>query len=152
MTLRSDIVVFSETGRPVLAAEVKTKLNASIDWAIRFRRNMLLHGHLPETEFFLIATPDQFFVWKNADRDLLSSIPTQVLDSRSMLTSYFEQTNVAPENISGSSFELIINSWLAELMYVEASEEQANYVPQEIVDLGLREAIRGGHVGQEVFA
>ena len=62
------------------------------------------------------------------------------------------QTGVTPEEISGSSFELIINSWLAELMYSGVKAHQARGSYQWIADLGLQDALAGGHLDQRVFA
>ncbi len=148
MNSGSDILVFDQNDRPILAIEAKTKLDASVEWAMRLRRNILAHGLLPKTEFFLIATPNRFFIWKNSGMDSLLSEPTRTIESSSFLSSYFMQTGVTPEEISGSSFELIINSWLAELMYSGVKAHQARGSYQWIADLGLQDALAGGHLDQ----
>ncbi len=152
MRARSDILVFNQDDRPILAIEVKTKVDASVDWANRLRRNILAHDGMSDTEFFLIATPSRFFIWKNAGMDSLLNKPAGVIDSGPLLAPYFDQIGVAPEDISGSSFELIINSWLAEMIYSGISPDQANGSYQWITELGLQDALKNGHLGQEVFA
>lgn len=152
MNSGSDILVFDQNDRPILAIEAKTKTDASVEWAMRLRRNILAHGLLPNTEFFLIATPNRFFIWKSNGINSLLSEPTRTVDASALLAPYFMQTGVTPEDISGSSFELIVNSWLAELMYSGVNTHQARGSSEWIADLGLQEALAGGHLGQRVFA
>ncbi len=152
MSSGSDILVFDQHDRPVLAVEAKTKVNASVEWATRLRRNILAHGLLPTTDFFLIATPNRFFIWKSSGMDSALREPTRTIDASPLLAPYFMQTGVTPEEISGSSFELIINSWLAELIYSKGKPDQIHGAYQWIADLGLQEALEGGHLGQGVLA
>ena len=135
----------------MLAVETKTKLNASVEWAIGLRHNLLARGVLPDTKFFLIATPDRFFIWKNAEVNSTGDEPTQIIDSKLFLAPYFMRAGITSEDISGSSFELIIISWLSELLYSGITLEQVNGSYQELADSGLQEAIRGGHLSQEVL-
>jgi hypothetical protein len=152
MSERSDILVFDQNDRPILAIEVKTKVDASVDWANRLRQNIFAHDRMPDTEFFLIATPSRFFIWKNPGMDSLWNKPASVIDAGPLLAPYFDQVGVAPEEISGSSFELIINSWLAEMIYSGITPDQVNGSYQWMTELGLLDALKNGHLGQEVFA
>lgn len=148
----SDILVFDQNDRPILAIEVKTKVDASVDWANRLRRNLFAHDGMPDIEFFLIATPSRFFIWKNPGMNSTWNKPVGVIDSGPLLAPYFDQIGVAPEEISGSSFELIINSWLAELIYSGTTPGQVNGSYQWMTEFGLQDALKNGHLGPEVFA
>lgn len=151
-SVSSDIIVYNQQELPVLAIEAKTKIDATVEWAIRLRRNLLAHGILPATDYFLIATPSQFFVWKNAGVDSERISPILVIDARPLLSSYFEQIDVRPGDISSSSFELIIRSWLAELIYAKLPNNQIDESIKWIVDSGLQDALDGGYLGEEVLA
>ena len=148
----SDIIVYNQRELPVLAIEVKTKVDATVEWAIRLRRNFMAHGILPATDYFFIATPSRFFIWRNSGADLERISPILVINAQPLLASYFEQINVPPEEISGSSFELIIRSWLAELIYAKLPNNQIDESIIWIVDIGLQDALEGGYLGEEVLA
>ena len=57
MNGRTDIVIYNEHDHPTLAVEIKTQRGDTVEWAIQLRRNMLAHGTLPPTEYFLLALP-----------------------------------------------------------------------------------------------
>jgi len=59
-----DFVAYDREGRVVLLAEAKNRRGTSEQWAAGLRRNMLAHGVLPRTEYFLIVTPERMeAVW-----------------------------------------------------------------------------------------
>ena len=162
MVAATDISVYDKNGHLILAVEVKRKLNASVEWATRFRRNILVHGLLPDTKFFLLATPDRFFLWKDAGMDLLLREPTYVADPRAILSPYFERAGVTVDDISSYSLELIIVSWLSILTFSSetmAHETMAHEIMTYtngsspwLMESGLINAVAGGHLGGEVFA
>lgn len=149
---RYDILVHDRNKNPVLIVEVKKKFNASAQWAAQLRRNIAAHGLLPNTKFFLLAMPDQFYLWKAAAPNELNHHPDYSLDPRPFLTPYTEPAGVTLEEISTQSFELIITSWLIEVMNATKADMQANEAQRWLVDFGLYEAIAGGYLAQEVFA
>jgi hypothetical protein len=77
---RVDLMAYDVQGRPTLAVEVKNKRGTSRAWAAQLRRNMLAHGQLPETAFFLLALPDRFYLWKNTSNQLSNIEPTYEID------------------------------------------------------------------------
>jgi hypothetical protein len=52
-----DLAIYNRDGQLALVAEVKSKLNASAEWAAQFRRNILAHGTFPKAPYFLMAFP-----------------------------------------------------------------------------------------------
>ena len=62
-----DLVAFGPDDEPVLLVEVNRMLNATPEWAARFRQNMIDHGRLAATKFFLFALPDRFFLWQGSN-------------------------------------------------------------------------------------
>src|SRR5215216_3652568 len=59
-----DFVAYDPEGRVLLLAEAKSRHGTSESWAARLRRNMLSHGMLPWSKYFLIATPERIYLWK----------------------------------------------------------------------------------------
>ncbi len=66
---RWDLSVGNRDGQLVLVVEVKSKTDASPEWAARLRHNILAHGTFPEAPYFLIVFPDRFYLWTHADGD-----------------------------------------------------------------------------------
>lgn len=148
--MRVDLMVYDRNGQIVLIVEVKKKLGTSSEWATMLRRNIFAHGALPAAKFFLLALPDRFYLWKNvASRPELVQ-PTFEIDSQPLLQPYFDRVGVSIEKITGRSFELIIAAWLDDLLHLETAPEGGDKQKGWIVESGLFEAIRGGHLDHEV--
>jgi hypothetical protein len=62
----ADLSLYDRDGRLIAIAEVKNKRGTSPEWAAKFRRNLLVHSRYAQADFFLLATPDRLYVWKNA--------------------------------------------------------------------------------------
>ena len=150
MDSRLDLAVYNHDDELVLIVEVKTKLDASREWATRLRRNILAHGILPSAKFFLLALPDRFYLWKDAGNNLAEIEPTYTIDARPILAPYFEQAGVAPDQISGVSFELIVSSWLSELVHSDKVPEGDGAARNWLIESGLYNAVVGGRLAHEV--
>jgi len=134
-----DILIFSPDRQLEAVVEVKNRRNAGEEWAIQFRRNLLAHGLIPAVEYFLLVFPDTVYLWrgKEAERPA-ASIPTPEALGR-----FFD---VLPtDSSSESSLELVVSSWLQTLT-ASMTEEEIAEVAKWLVDAGLYERIRGGHV------
>ena len=66
-TREIDFVAYDQLGQPVLLAKAKNTHKTSDPWAARFRSNLPGHGTLPRAPFFLIATPDYMYFWRQED-------------------------------------------------------------------------------------
>ena len=66
---RADVAVYSPDNRLQLIVEVKKAPRATTktrDWAELIHRNLLVHAGVPNTPYFLIVMPpDYFYLWKN---------------------------------------------------------------------------------------
>ncbi|PSB18730.1 hypothetical protein C7B65_14520 [Phormidesmis priestleyi ULC007] len=145
-----DLSVHSRNGQLVLVVEVKSKLNTSPEWAARLRRNILAHGTFPKAPYFLMTFPDRFYLWTDAHLQLDQVPPTYTIDASPILQPYFEQVGITPEQISGQSFELIISSWLREIIYGEKPTETIEQSQGWLIDSGLYDALTGGKVNGAV--
>jgi hypothetical protein len=114
-TREVDFVAYDQLGQPVLLVEVKSTHQASDLWAARFRRNLLAHGTLPRAPYFLIATPEHMYFWRQDDPSPKEERPQFTLDATNELKPYFERFKQTPEKASGQALELILFSWLVDL-------------------------------------
>lgn len=62
-----DFIAYNRDGTVVLLAEAKSRRGTSEAWAAKLRRNMLAHGVLPKSQYFLIATPERMYGWRQED-------------------------------------------------------------------------------------
>ncbi len=81
--------------------------------------------------------PARFYLWTDANVRLNQSEPTYTIDAQPILNRYFEQAGVKADQISGQSLELIVASWLGEIIHSEKSPEDINKSQQWLIDSGL---------------
>lgn len=149
-----DILVDNRNGQLVLAVEVKRKTGASSTWAASLRRNILAHGTFSQPPYFLMVFPDKFYLWSNnrfSDNQayLENTEPDYTIDASSVLAPYFERSGFTPEQVSADSLELVIISWLGEIMTSRYLSETTCQSQQWLIESGLHAAIAGGKVRQE---
>jgi hypothetical protein len=65
---------------------------------------------------------------------------------------YYERANSSPDDLSGQSFELIVTSWLNELIQSGIPANVPEAQRQLLQESGLLEALKGGSVAVEVPA
>ena len=139
-----DLSVDNRNGQLALVVEVKSKINASPEWAARLRRNILAHGTFPKAPYFLMVFPDRFYLWSDAQALSEQSEPTYTIDALPILQPYFQQAGVTADQISRQSLELIVASWLGEIIHSEKSPEDVEQSQRWLVDSGLYAALSGG--------
>ena len=148
MESHADITVTSRDGQLVLMVEVKTRLNTSPAWVAQFRKNIFSHGDMPIARYFLFAFPDRLYLWTHNSIERDKFEPDFIIDAAPLLGPYFERAGVLPEKIRGTSFELLLWWWLADLV-------EDNWEPDEknawLKESGLAEAIKNGRVMHEVL-
>ena len=148
----ADILVFDKNGQLALIVEVKSKRETSTDWAAQMRRNMYAHGLLPPAPFFLLALPDRFYLWKNTDKLLESVEPTFKIDPTAFLKPYYDNSGISPSSITGKSFDLIVVSWLNQILRADAPQYLQNTNQDWIISSGLFDRLIGGHLELETAA
>lgn len=148
----ADILAFDRNGQLALIAEVKNKRGTSGEWAAKMRRNMYAHGLLPDTPFFLLALPDRFYLWKNGGEDAEILEPTQQVDPRPFLQPYYEQTGVGADGLTGKGFELIVSSWLNQVLRARSPQDLPDGGRDWLIGSGLFDRLAGGHLELEAAA
>lgn len=149
-----DIEVYNEEGQLALGVEVKSKTDVSPEWASRLRRNILAHGIYPDPPYFLMAFPDQFFLWSKGKTGTEGEKPHFVVDARPILEPYLRQVEMDSGSLSGQSLELIVTSWLSHLIHMGKAADEFSEVERWLKVSGLLDAISGGKLAlaHEVFA
>lgn len=147
---RWDSSVVDRQGQLALVVEVKRKLNASPEWAALFRRNILAHGTFPKAPYFLMVFPDWLYLWNDADSD--QSEPNYTIDARPIFQPYLERAGTTVDQISGQSLELIVESWLREIIYSEDLLHNTDQSQHWLIDSGLYQALSGGQFDRRATA
>ncbi len=87
-----DFVAYDRKGQVLLLAEAKSRHGTSESWAARLRRNMLAHGMLPWAKYFLIATPERMYLWKQGRHDPAEVPPGFTIDAEKVFPALFPKT------------------------------------------------------------
>jgi hypothetical protein len=152
MTIQPDIMAYDSKGNLALVVEVKNKRGTDHEWATRMRRNILTHGLIPNAQYFLLALPDRFYLWKDKPRPELEK-PQYEIDPLPFLKPFLERAGVQPERLSSPGFELLVMSLLNELAQTgELPDSESNGNNAWLTESGLLEAINQGHIVHEVVA
>ncbi len=149
MNSRWDLAVYDRNDRLAVLAEVKNLLNVGTDWAIRFRRNIAVHEHLPEIPFFLLLFPDRLYLWKNNISSPELLLPSYTADPEPIFQPYLDRSGLQAAQLGSQNLELILSSWFNQLFRVQPSSGD---FPEWVFDSGLYETVAGGHLSQEVTA
>jgi hypothetical protein len=152
MSQIADLVVYDPDGQITLIVEVKGRTDTSRAWATRMRRNMLAHGVVPKSQFLLLALPDRLYLWKDTGNTPELVEPTYELDATPFFHPYYERANISPDQLIGRSFELIVASWLNELIHSGIQGDVPAAQRQILHESGLLEALKGGSVAVEMAA
>lgn len=147
-----DLSVDNRNGQLALVVEIKRKTNVSTEWAAKLRRNIFAHGTFPKAPYFLMVFPDKFYLWSNAEAYQDQSEPTYTIDASPILQPYFERAGVAADQISGVSLELIVTSWLGEIIHSDQLLENIDASQQWLIESGLYAALVGGKLEHEAAA
>lgn len=140
-----DFIAHNPDGTVVLLAEAKSRLGTSESWAAKLRRNMLSHGLLPRSQYFLIATPERMYGWRQENLPPNEVPPQFTVDAQRALAPYFARLHQDPANISPRAFELLVLTWLTD---VARSGDQAEVDPvlQSLSDSGLLSSLRQAEI------
>ncbi|HVN28196.1 MAG TPA: hypothetical protein VMT64_06900 [Candidatus Binataceae bacterium] len=140
----SDIAVLNKQGEPVLLVEVKNNPGTSKEWASKLRRNIMAHGLLPHVPYFMVATPDHFYLWKNAGNHAEELEPNYDLDPHALSDRRF----VPDEKVGPFEFETKVASWLTDMLRPESGRPNGA-VGDLLLRSGLLDAIHGGSLAFE---
>src|SRR5258708_1555818 len=138
-----DFAIYDQAGRLVAVAEAKKRQGITSAWAREWARNFLAHGGATSPPYLLLFTPDHVYLWKRPVESGETE-PTHILDASALFRSYYSRPEVDPERISSQGFELLVGSWLHDVLHRPwpTSDEDVRSLEQS----GFLEAVRDGHV------
>ena len=147
---RPDIGVVNKYGILKLAVEVKVRPlfgHPNTDtMATRIYRNLMAHGALFPTDYFMLAFyPEPFYLWKNIGRDPSNAEPDYRFTVASVLAvpEHLEDRHMLDEQIAVWS----VGDWLGKITSHEIAADQVE--PGWLVGSGLGATIIHGTVQKE---
>ena len=141
-----DLIAHDEAGRVLLVAQIKSRLGTSEKWASTFRRNMLAHGTLPPSPFFLIATPERLYFWKQDPTDGADDPPEFTIDVTKELGEYFFGANKPPLTIGKEALELLVLYWLTYITSNGAERIKDDPSMRWLADSGLLHSLEKARI------
>lgn len=148
MSYVTDIAVYSPDGHLQLVVEVKRIAGKSSEWAAQMRRNLIAHRLLPRCPFFLLASMDHFYLWK--DSTIPDIIPADYqADASEILERYLKASDIRRRTASGYSLEMAIASWLNEVVSSRPPTKPEREQFPLLYESGLYDSIWGGSVVTE---
>lgn len=144
--MRVDLAVYDRFQRLILTVEAKKKFGTSVKWATQIRRNLVAHGFYPSSSYFLLATPEKFFLWLPESNTPEETMPNFVEDAEKQLKPYLRELGFNLREIDGYVFEQVVAHWLKYgVMY-----PVGNFVkPDWLVESGLAAKILRGNLSLE---
>jgi hypothetical protein len=95
--------------------------------------------------YLLFAFPDFFYIWKNYALPVNeSSTPDYTIETQEVLKPYLDLSYVSLKEVNENSLELLVTSWLEDLVKSKVSLEIPPF--QWFQDSGLYNAIKNGSV------
>ena len=145
MTQLADIAVYSPDDRLKLIVEVKNYRHATDKWASELRRNLLVHGFIPASEYFLLVLPEHSYLWHR--RESLDAVPADYkLSTKDVLQLRGDTAN--PDKLTSVGLEMLTSSWLHALAVSKISKGEVPGLDW-IFDSGLYDSIKNGSVKVE---
>ncbi|HEY2291215.1 MAG TPA: hypothetical protein VGM86_10990 [Thermoanaerobaculia bacterium] len=126
--------------------EVRAKHHTTPQWAAEYRRNLLRREEFRPTQYFAIVTPDQLYLWREPKPQTDVVLPDFVVDSRPLFLPYLQKTSVDLDRISPFVFELVVISWLSDLVYARREAEGLEPGQAWLMDSGFLDATRDGRL------
>lgn len=142
----ADVAVYSRDGNLQLVVEIKNRPGASAEWVAHMRRNLLVHAVIPPSPYFLLALPDFFYLWTDALSVHELAPPAYQIKAAEVLAPYLDQTTQSLDDLSEYGLELLVTSWLADVIEAELRRDMVGPHLQWLFDSGLYEAIAHGSV------
>ena len=145
----ADVAVYGSDGQLQLVVEIKARSGASAEWVIHLRRNLLSHAAIPLAPYFLLALPDFFYLWTDAASANHEAKPDYQIEASELLAPYLDPTIPPLSELSGYGLELVVTSWLGDVVHTELRRDTLGPNLQWLLDSGLYEAIKHGSLAIE---
>lgn len=145
-TLRPDVLLVDEFGRPIAAIETRTSRSLI---GKQGQESAIEYAKLIGAQFALLVTPRRALLWRlpmvNEDKGR-----SWVIDTASLLAKVFDELGFDAETVSAEAFGDVVAFWLRDLGYLLRSEQHLPPTLAWLADSGLDESLRDGYIRQEV--
>jgi hypothetical protein len=150
MNQRPDFAVFSPDRQLQLVVEVKGTPVSDELWAAKFRRNLLSHGAVPTSPYFLLVLPDHLYFWSHPQQSV-DALPDFSADTAAVLNRYLHTriNSISTPPLSERGLELAVGSWLSDLTSSENWLITDMPESEWLKTSGLSEKIRTGSIESE---
>ena len=148
MNRTADLIAYSEDGNIQLVVEVKKTRDVSHQWVEQFRRNLLKHSVIPISKYFLFVLSRNTYLWKNGSAAESTRQADYTLLTKDVLRPYISDIDV--DAISEQSLELLVQSWLGDLVNSDLTRQSSPREQTWLFDSGLYESIKNGSIRTEV--
>jgi hypothetical protein len=149
MSANPDLLLYDRENRLVTAVEIRARRGTTRDWAAQLRRNLLQHEGFRGARFFLVVTLDRIYLWPRADAAPDLTPPAYEVEAEPVLRPYLAGTRLDLEALSGPAFEMLVSTWLNELVRSDGALRNGQSWLEES---GLLAAIRHGRLDYQVAA
>src|SRR3954462_4654219 len=139
--------VIEKRGVPVLAVEARNEVSPSPEHAAEFLRNVLDHGDIPDSRYFLLAFRNELYLWRDPVPPV--SLPDFEGDTADALAPYLVRLRRPLDKLSQSGFEMLIQSWVGEVVMGILPDSGDR---KWLLDSGLAEAVRDGYIRTNLAA
>ncbi len=144
--MRVDLAVYDRFQKLILTVEAKKKFGVSAKWAAQTRRNLVVHGFYPLASYFLLATPEKFFLWTPERNNMEETLPNYVEDAENQLKPHLDELGFNLRDIDGYIFEQVVAHWLKyDVMYPIENVTK----PKWLIESGLSKKIFRGNLSLE---
>ncbi|SKB13418.1 conserved hypothetical protein [Planktothrix sp. PCC 11201] len=147
-----DLSVYNRDNQLILIVEVKRRSKPSLDWVIELSQKIFESQNFPRCPYLMLVFTDSIYLWSNLNHQKQIAEPSYIIDATPIFQPYFEQVGVTANKISGQSFEMIVASWLREIIHSSIFPNVSDQSQQWLVDSGLGKAIAGGYFQYEDIA
>jgi hypothetical protein len=141
-----DVIAYDQSGRVILLAETKSRVGTSAEWAARFRRNMLSHGTLPKALYFLIATPERLYFWKQDHPGISDEPPAFTIDAKKEFQPYFDKLEKTSRVVSEQALEILVLSWLTDIAQTGAARSRNDPSMRWLSESGLIDSLEKARI------
>lgn len=140
--MTADIIAYNSENQPVLVVEVKNQKGVDTSSAEKYKHYLGNEGILSNGKYFLLASPEKFYLWKDANKKQ----PDYIISSESFLKPYYPMNSVLAKNLSAESFELIVSAWLRSILLADDKKDIQDKDLHWLLDSGLYEKLKNGHL------
>lgn len=140
-----DLSVYNRDNQLILIVEVKRRSKPSLDWVIELSQKIFESQNFPRCPYLMLVFTDSIYLWSNLNHQKPIAEPSYIIDATPIFQPYFEQVGVTANQINPQSFEMIVASWLREIIHSSIFPNVSDQSQQWLVESGLGKAIAGGY-------